>query len=171
MKNPSIALLLFGIVVITGCERRPDGILDGKKMEDVVVDMHMAESVMDQYPGKFRSPQEKQTVINGVFKKNDISKAAFDSSMIWYGAHLNQYMKIYDRVIGRLTTDSKYYSSLLVEAEKKEQTLSGDSVDIWRKSPTIVLNPLLLATNPSNLVINKLFSCVKNFKKYGELLS
>lgn len=147
MKNLIYIVFLFGILIIPSCNKRPKDVLDKNQMENILVDIHIAEGIIDEYPSQYRSSEEKQRIINGVLYKNQVTKGRFDSSLVWYGAHLDQYLKIYDKVIARLGDESTKYSGALAEIEKSEQTQAGDSVNIWRKSGRLILDPALLLTN------------------------
>ncbi|MEG1586900.1 MAG: DUF4296 domain-containing protein [Bacteroidales bacterium] len=136
----SILSLLFFLA----CSQVPDGVLDRKKMETVLYDVHIIEGVMEEYPAQYRTEEAKQKLMVGVFHKNHITKAEFDSSMVYYGAHLDQYMKIYQTVTARLNAQRDLYAEELSAYEKSLLTPKGDSVDLWRKPKEFVLDPALL---------------------------
>ena len=44
MKTASRIAFLLAAVTLSGCHRRPDGVLSDDKMADVIADMELAES-------------------------------------------------------------------------------------------------------------------------------
>lgn len=136
-----LGILLF----ITSCSSVPDGVLNRTKMEEVLYEVHIAEAIMDEYPAKYRTPESKQKLMAAVFQDNGITKSDFDSSMVYYGAHLDQYMKIYQRVSARLNADKERSSKELLAYERSLLSPEGDSADIWRRPAGLILDPALLA--------------------------
>lgn len=138
---------LFVSFLLLSCNRTPEGVLDRKQMEEVLLDVHLAEGVMEERGQDFRSQESRQAVMKGVLEKHHITQTQFDSSMGWYGAHLDQYMKVYSRVIKQLEERNLVAKEVLLAYEKSLLTPFGDSVDIWRFSKQLILDPALLTTS------------------------
>ena len=136
---PAAALLL----TVGACSSVPDGVLKPRKMEQVLYETHIAEALIDEYPSRYRTADDKQQLVAAVFRDNGITKAQFDSSMGYYSAHLDQYMKIYDRVTARLNAEADRAQEAKLAYERTLLTPVGDSVDIWRRGRQLVINPLL----------------------------
>ncbi|MGL4293953.1 MAG: DUF4296 domain-containing protein [Bacteroidales bacterium] len=139
-------ILISVCLTVLACARVPEGVLDNKKMEQVLYDVHIAEGIMDEFPSQYRTLESKQKLMAGVFRENAITKAEFDSSMVYYGANLDQYMKIYQRVTERLNAQRDLLTTELTAYEKSLLTPVGDSADLWRKPAQFILDPALLAT-------------------------
>ncbi|MEG0949808.1 MAG: DUF4296 domain-containing protein [Bacteroidales bacterium] len=138
--------LLLVLFLVGACNQVPDGVLNRKQMENVLYEVHVAEGIMEEYPAQYRTPESKQQLLATVFYDNGITKAEFDSSMVYYGAHLDQYMKIYQKVTERLNAQKDIATNALTAYERSLQTPPGDSVDIWKKPAERILDPALLAT-------------------------
>lgn len=145
MKKKQLLAILTPLA-FCACSQVPDGVLNRSKMESVLYDVHIAEGIMEEYPTQYRSLESKQKLMAGVFHDNGITKAEFDSSMVYYGAHLDQYMKIYQKVSERLNKQKEQVSAELLAYEKSLLTPVGDSVDLWREPAQLILDPALLAT-------------------------
>lgn len=140
-------LIATAVLLIVSCKRVPNEVLDQKHMESILYEMHKAEGLMDERGAEFATKEAKQKLLIGVLEENGTTKAQFDSSLVWYGQHLNLYMKIYGNVISRLELEDKDYKDAWLAYEKSLLTPVGDSVDIWKNSAEMILEPSLLATN------------------------
>ncbi len=85
----------------------PDDILSEKKMQAVQVDMQLAEAMINLDSKAFSDNARKEALYQSIFRKYDITQAEYDSSLIWYGRHLDIYMKVYDRVLADLNKRQK----------------------------------------------------------------
>ena len=99
--NYQLSIILLA-VCLSGCTVRPRGILSGRKMEQVLYDLHRADGIL-QVSGVY---YQKDNAVNpyylSVMEKNGITQAQFDSSLVWYTDNPQIFNKIYPRVIRRL---------------------------------------------------------------------
>ena len=72
-------------------------------MEDVLFDFYVAEAEIKENSAVFYSDSSQKTVFQAVFKKHRISEQKFDTSLVWYNAHLDKYMKINEKLTERYT--------------------------------------------------------------------
>ncbi len=119
-----IAFLIFGIL-FTSCSR-PKEVLSRKKMEKLMYDIYIAESIIENDLQNFDSPQKKEALINEVFQKNKITQAQWDSSLTWYSDRIDLYLRINDSVKNRLQREHKLLESqlnnqLLLEQRSAQQ--------------------------------------------------
>jgi len=87
----------------TSCDNRPISVLSGKKMEAVLFDVYVAQTIIDNNRTTFSDSARKADLLNAVFQKHKIDKAVFDSSLVWYSDNLDKYIKINEKVMGRYT--------------------------------------------------------------------
>jgi hypothetical protein len=91
----------------------PDTILKQDKIVATLVDIHLAEAKLNVSRNASKSPLETDTIsFSEVFVKNGITKAAFDSTMVFYTKHPKLMDETYDKVI-------EIISSRKEKAEKK----------------------------------------------------
>jgi hypothetical protein len=152
-------------LLIIGCNKVPEGILDQKQMENVIYDTHMAESIMEEYTLNVKSKDDKMRVLANIYKKNNTTKAQFDSSLVYYSAHLTDLMKIYERVEKRIDNEVLTISKEVNAYDLSLLTPEGDSVDIWKGSPEFILDPRLLTQNRYYHI-----NCDTNFKNGDSLV-
>ena len=100
---------------------------------DVLVDYHLAKAMALNLP-----PEEhyKQALyMNYVFEKYGITEEAFDHSLEWYSRNTEDFVKIYDEVTKRLTSQKEDITNLIASSGENEQQQSqtGDTVNVWHK--------------------------------------
>jgi len=104
-----LRLLLCGLVavlVLTGCFR-PKGVLSQGTMTDVLVDMHKTDAILAENNTAYGQYSKKAPYYNYIFKKHGITKAEFDSTLVWYTKNPQKFENMYDDVIKRLTALQK----------------------------------------------------------------
>ena len=141
--------------MIASCSRVPKHILSERKMRVVMYDMLVAEAMVEIKNDSFPTGKERQLVFDAVFDKHRITQADYDSSLIWYGKHIDIYMAVYKLVLKDV---NESYAAL---GEIKPNPLSGDissqdSIDIWIykrlkiMKPELVFNTLTFDIKPQN---------------------
>ena len=81
---------------------------------------------------EFSDNARKEALYQSIFRKYDITQAEYDSSLVWYGRHLDIYMKVYDRVLADLNERQKALGDVQASAAPVSKQ---DSVDIWPAVP------------------------------------
>lgn len=126
--------------LLTSCEQRPDNVVSKSKMEQVLYDYHLAKSMINQLP-----PNEKykeQLYIDAVMRKNKVSQADFDSSLVWYNRHNSDLKDIYDHLNKRFeTADKELQLSTGNTSMANVASSDGDTANIWNGAAIIVLRP------------------------------
>ena len=69
----------------------------------------------------------------------------FDTTLVWYGHHIETYMKIYDRVVERLKAENEEAKTLLSEENSQTMSQPGDSVDVWKQRRSHIFDSRLSA--------------------------
>lgn len=106
MRRLRDLLLIIGGVLalsLTSCSNRPDDVLSGSEMSDFLTDLHVLEATLT-HKGMQIDPNDNRPVYyyNALFKKHGITKAQFDSSLVWYAKNPKQYERVYAQVIQNL---------------------------------------------------------------------
>ena len=96
--NASFLCLTLACFVLMGCKpKRPKGILSESKMEKVMVDYHLAQGMAEAAEsGDVEATRYKY--IQAVFRKHNITEAAFDSSLVYYFENSEKFLEIYKNV-------------------------------------------------------------------------
>lgn len=128
------------IVVLTACQSRPDCVIDEPTMIDLLTDIHLAEGLLDlQQKENSQNEQYGQQVIAAVLDKYHVSKADYDTSLVWYSQHLTKLIRVYRHVDENLNEQRDYWESVLAESGAGIG-VSGDSVNLWRETDYLVMD-------------------------------
>lgn len=119
------------IALLTSCGKDiPSKIIQPEEMEKVLYDYHLWMGMSNDMRNT-----EREAHKNYIFRKHGITEAEFDSSMVWYTRESKELMSIYENLNKRFNREHSQIERLL-ESRNETNTrmsLSGDSVDIWRK--------------------------------------
>lgn len=100
-------------------------------MENVLYDYHLMLSISDNSKNT-----EKAASKNYLFQKHGITRADFDSSMVWYTRESKELMTIYDNLNKRFKREYDHTARLLESREDNTNIrsfVSGDTVDVWTR--------------------------------------
>lgn len=120
-----------------GCTKLPEEVLDKKEMSSLLVDIHKGESVVEMQRGVFSTDSMKKVIKQSILMKHGVTQAQLDTSFVWYGNHIEDYLEIYEDVISRLEEEQ-----LTVKGNRLQSPVfaEGDSIDIWPLSNTYKLS-------------------------------
>lgn len=147
----------FGLFILcvtfwVACSRTPKGVISEKKMRNVLVDMHLAEAIINQNPQEYNNLDNRKAVYQSVFDKYNIEEAEYDSSLVWYGKNLDLYMRIYNLAL----SDVKKRIDAMGDIKPEAMSTDLDSVNIWMYdkyyefSPLSLTNTLIFDFKPAN---------------------
>lgn len=126
-------LLLFVLLLLlSACApSRPRGILSAKKMEDVLVDYHLAQGMAEAQGENYDVTRYKY--IQAVFRKHRITEAEFDSSMVYYSGRAEDFLLIYNNVVKRVEAQAERMGLEAAASQDRFASLTneGDTANIW----------------------------------------
>lgn len=136
MRSLGHILSVIFIFTLLSCEvKMPDYVMPPEKMEAFLYDYHLIQSMSGQYSS---SDYKEKLYYSYVFKKHNIEKSRFDSSMHWYNRYPKHLKRIYENLEKRLTAEVDLYDDgkkHLVEGVLLEAlSLVDDSVNLWTSS-------------------------------------
>lgn len=131
------------------CDRTPDGVIKPDEMAELMADIHVAESVADTERRQFQSDSMKQVLKQSVLARHGYDVAKFDSSLMYYGQHIDRYAKLYDEIVSILekriavaeeaaATDG---NTAALASGEINISVDGDSVDVWGLPRMISFSP------------------------------
>lgn len=128
-----ICLWAAGVALLTGCVRRPDGVLSDSEMAKVVADLTLAEAYLKTSPDGRGSVETREEMINYIIDKHGLSREEFDTTMAWYGRNIDEYYELLDNVDKEI-------------ARRKTKMVGGASQvetnDLWPYSRMTIVSPL-----------------------------
>ncbi len=140
MRKKSVIFLLAILSLLCACNSSDKAVIPEQEMVDLLIDIHKSEAVMALNYNKFSNEDAKRPVREAVFMRHHTSQAEFDSALVWYGNHLEDYMEIYQQVLDRLNEENEQIKALIAEENTQTLTAPGDTVDIWKRERAHVFN-------------------------------
>ena len=129
------ALILASALLLLGsCTGRPNKVLSEKKMAEVLADMSLSEAY-SRRPTEMPADSLRRLLRQSVLKKHDVTQEEFDSTLNWYGHHIEDYSKLYDKV-----------GEILDSKEKKliagsDAVVTSDKDNLWQLPTMISIGP------------------------------
>ena len=131
----------LALLLLTACQSQPEAIIDETTMTALLTDVHMSEGLIDLQSKQTRNdPEYGQRVMAAVLMKYNVSKADYDSSLVWYSQHLNSLIRIYKHVNANLQEAEEQWSELAAASNAFGTFASGDSVELWQQNTYAVLD-------------------------------
>jgi len=118
-------------------------------------DINLAEAeINNNYTVFGNNDEKKQELLNSVLEKHKISKQELDTSLVWYSAHLERYLKICDRVSKRYDREI----DLLQKEINEENALIAElnRVNIFKGERSFFLQAASLLQNTVSFKVDSL---------------
>lgn len=127
-------VVAMAISMLSACKGVPDGVLDHEEMASLLADIHRGESLVESNSSAFPSDSAKRAFKQSIYARHGVTTAQVDSSLSWYGYHMEDYVEVYDRVLELLNDQlarAEQDAGGAVDANAGSLALEGDSVDVW----------------------------------------
>ena len=111
-------MLLAVLVCFAAC--RPRGILSSHKMRNVLYDLHRAEAIIQVSGYNYGHDEDVARYYQVVLDKNHVTKAEFDSSLVWYTDHPQLFNRIYPKIMQRCQKEKEYWEKLAEQTHKSK---------------------------------------------------
>lgn len=121
----AISLLLVSLL-FTSC--RGDGILSSRKMVDVLTDLHRMDGMLQLKGHRYVNESDEAAYYDAVLAKHGVTRANFDSSLVWYTDHPQRFNKLYPRVLKRLETEH----ALFVDESEQQNAILAEREEHFR---------------------------------------
>lgn len=133
--------LLILILLFPACTpQRPSGILSEGKMENILVDYHLALAMADTRPGD--AEENRYVLVQAALKKHHVTEAELDTSLVYWCRNSEKMVKICNRVTKRLSYMAETQG---VDRQEKNRysylATEGDTANVWNLRQNVVLIP------------------------------
>ena len=144
MKRVGVYLgtMLLCMLLLTACKPSvPRQYIQPDDMEDIHYDYFVSQG-MAQIPGDGSEDYRRDLYFNTVLNKYDVSRADFDSSLVYYYTRADKLAKIFRNVQERMNEDALNMGTPEGEVERyMTQSLTGDTANIWQQEHYAMLVP------------------------------
>lgn len=138
-------LFVFLLVLLSACTPKvPSEYIQPDDMEDILYDYFVSEGMAreDNNNGGRVIEYRRELYFNAVLKKYDVTRAEFDSSLVYYYTRADRFVKIWKNVQDRLGEAAIEYGASAGEVETfTARSLTGDTANIWNGTISQVLVP------------------------------
>ena len=135
-----VAALLMAV----GCKPSvPRDVIQPDDMEDILYDYYVSQG-MASIPVSRTSNEDYQRDLyfNAVLKKHGVTRAEFDSSLVYYYTRADYFVKVYKNVQERLSDAALNLGASEGEVERfTAQSLSSDTANVWEGVRSALLVP------------------------------
>lgn len=121
----------------------PSRYIQPDEMEDILYDYHIGQSMAQMEDGSIEQRNFDRTLnMAAVLKKHGVTKAEFDSSLVYYYTRAERFQQIYKRVAERLSEQALDLGASDGEVERyASYSMNGDTANIWAGNRSAVLIP------------------------------
>lgn len=135
---PMLVVCLLALIglMISGCKKTPDYVLDREEMAQLMADIHTGEAVIDFNYSVFPNDSTRKMLKQSIYASHGVTAEQVDTSYVWYGNNIEEYIKVYDRTIEILHQRQGEFMS----ANSAQIAIAGDSVAVWRGPERILVN-------------------------------
>ena len=149
LRRSHIALLL--LVLLSACTPKvPKEYIQPDDMEDILYDYFVSQGIAKQETGITSdrlSDYKRELYFEAVLKKYDLTRAEFDSSLVYYYTRSDRFVKIWKNVQERLGEAAIEYGASAGEVQTfTASTLTGDTANVWNG----VISQVLVPYSPYN---------------------
>jgi len=135
MRYTKYLLIMLTMLIVTSCAPSlPDGVLSPDEMEDVLLDMHVAQGLYDTH--EFRSTDSDIIALRAnVLKKHDITQEEWEHSITYYCQHADELHNIYVNLVDRVERS-------VISLGGKSEGMQGEEADtanVWNSSNNVIL--------------------------------
>lgn len=117
------------LVVMMACRKVPSEIIQPEEMSQYLADIYVGESVVDMNYSEYSDDSTRQALKQAILTRHNLTQQQVDTSMMWYGAHIDRYIKVYERTEAIL--EERLNNSTALGTETSSATVAGDSVNVW----------------------------------------
>lgn len=133
--------LLLLIALLAACApQRPSSVLSEGKMEDILVDYHLALAMAEIQSENV--PENRYLLTQAALKKHHVTEAQLDTSLVYWCRNSEKMSKICGRVSKRLS-----YMAETQGVDRQEKNLysylanEGDTANVWNLRTSVLLSP------------------------------
>lgn len=141
--NKAVWLLLVLFSLLACKPSVPSDYIQPGEMEDILYDYHVGKAIA-QLEDANREQREYDQVLylNAVLRKHGVTKADFDSSLVYYYTRADRFEDIYKKVAKRLGDEALNLGASEGEVSRfATLNATGDTANVWEGNSSVLLMP------------------------------
>ena len=147
MNRPFSHIIVFmaSVLCIVSCKPGvPKEVIQPDDMEDILYDYYVSQGIASMpWPQSGSEDYKRDMYFNSVLNKYGVTRAEFDSSLVYYYTRADRFVEIYKSVQERMSEEALNLGATEGEVERftAMQSLSGDTASIWEGMKSARLMP------------------------------
>lgn len=147
MNRPFSHIIVFmaSVLCIVSCKPGvPKEVIQPDDMEDILYDYYVSQGIASMPGPQSGSEDNKRDMyFNSVLNKYGVTRAEFDSALVYYYTRADRFVEIYKSVQERMSEEALNLGATEGEVERftAMQSLSGDTASIWEGMKSARLMP------------------------------
>lgn len=131
-------IALAAMLGMIACSKVPDNVLPERKMKEVMIDMYLAEGMINTDSKSFPDSLAKDALYQSVFRKHKIKQSLYDSSLVWYGKNLDILMQVNELALKDINDRIRDLGDVQASAGPVS---NRDSLNVWPRRDFLVFAP------------------------------
>ncbi len=142
-------LILIGLfATFFSCKKVPDGVIHPDDMAELMADIHIGEAVIDANYSEFMTDSARMLLKQSILAKHGYTTTDLDTSLVWYGGHLDMMQDIYEET-AKILEKRVAEGGIAQNMAGIDGSSSVDSTELWSGSPFYIIRP----TSPARTVL------------------
>lgn len=144
MKHAAILFMITALTVLVSCKPTvPSQYIQPSDMEDILYDYHIGQAMANQDDGKYEEREYlRLAYLAAILEKHGVTRAEFDSSLVYYYTRADNFEGIYKRVAERLSDKALDLGASQSDVNRYATlTATGDTANVWSFRRDMVLSP------------------------------
>lgn len=130
----SIILIL---ILCAGCSKTPKDVIDEDEMVELLADMSIAEAYKSAGVGKLPD-SIRRNLGEGILAGRGYTYQQLDTSIAWYGRHIDKYYELYDRVGQEIVKRQRR----IAKASGESEMASMNAENLWPYNENMMISRL-----------------------------
>ena len=135
------ASLILVLTILLGSCSNDKYYIPEDDLVNLIVDLHLAEGVMNVETGMPSGSATQLEAINTVLRRHNIERERFDSTMAYYALHVNKYDAVYDKVLDRLMLAETHIKA--GEYDKSDVLKAQNTIREFFPEDTVLMDSLI----------------------------
>lgn len=152
IRNNRTLTAILSVLLIAACTvKRPSDVLPPEKLESVLYDYHLTQSIISDMPASER--YKKDLYFDYIYAKHGVTAAEVDSSLVYYARYPKELSEIYIKLSEKIEGNLRHIEQEdLLVLLRTPQAVEGDSADLWYDSRLVLMSPSRLSNRFSTEV-------------------
>lgn len=135
LRNLAVCSII-STVGLAACKKAPEGVIQQEEMAQLMADIHLGEAMIDFNYSSYPNDSTRKLLKQSIFAAHNVTAEEVDTSFVWYGNHIEEYIKVYDRTIEIL--EERQHDNRLTSSA--QISIAGDSVQVWSGPQRLVVS-------------------------------